>query len=225
MKKILLPILLTGALITTYGQDRYEEYYDDEEWEEQDKKKRKDRRDRDEIKTLSSSKHNGGFFGLTFKATEFNNETIVTTGIRTGWIVARTLAIGFEAHGLVPTAKFDDIAPPDRLVLLGGYGGMFLEPILFSNEIVHLTFPVTGGAGWFGYHEDWEETNGNYSLVYDDIYWYVEPGVSIEVNVAKNFRLAFGATQRITQELELPNTPTRAFDNRNYFVTMKFGRF
>ena len=217
--------MLLGA-ITAYGQDEREEYVEQEEYEEQElRKDHSKKRQKGEIKTLSSHGHNGGFFALTFKATKFNNETIVTSGVRTGWIIARTLAIGFEVHGLVPTAKFDQIAPPERVVLLGGYGGMFIEPILFSNEVVHLTFPVTGGAGWFGYHEDWEEDYTNYSLVYDDIYWYVEPGVSIEVNVAKNFRLGFGATQRITQELELPNTPSGAFDNRNYFLTMKFGRF
>ncbi len=180
-----------------------------------------------EIKTLAGSmSHSGGFGAISFKSTEIRDEAIVFAGLRGGWIVNRTLGIGFEGYGAIPTAKFDDIVP-EQVVTLGGYGGMFLELILFSNQVLHVTFPVSGGAGWFGYYEDWENSNNTYSddLIDDDVFWYVEPGVDLELNVSRNFRLAGGVSKRYTQDLELINTDQNAFETLSYFLTLKIGSF
>ncbi|MEO9475605.1 MAG: hypothetical protein ABJG41_08720 [Cyclobacteriaceae bacterium] len=200
-------------------------YYQDSKPDYKDK--------RNDVKTLSGSmNHSGGFFGASFRASEFNSETAVLAGFRTGWIVNRTVGIGVEGHGIIPTAKFDGIDPDRSTVLLGGYGGMFMEFILFSNQVVHITFPIAGGAGWLGYHIDWEEdrindpnfntTNG---IVDQDVFWYVEPGASLEMNVSRSFRIAFGVSKRFTQDFELINTSSSDFENLNFFMTLKLGKF
>lgn len=214
--RFIFTILVTFGVLVVFGQD--------EEIETLKKDKGADK-ESDEIKTLSKNNHNGGFFGITFKTSRFNQEPMVSLGFRTGWIIGRTLGVGFEAHGFVPTAKFDNIYMGNEVIAIGGYGGMFLEPILFSNQIVHITFPVAAGSGWFGYHEDWEGNPEPAQLLDEDLYWYLEPGVSVELNISKNFRLAVGASERFTEELELPNTPSSAFNGRNYFFTLKFGKF
>ncbi len=194
--------------------------YDKREFEERYRR-------RNEIKTVAGSmNHSGGFGAISFKTTKLRSEPIVFVGARGGWIVNRTLAIGFEGYGAVPTAKFDDIIP-ERVVTLGGYGGMFLELILFSNQVVHVTFPVSGGSGWFGYYEDWENTTNTFSddLIAEDVFWYVEPGVDLELNVSRNFRLAGGVSKRYTQDLDLPNTRGKDFSKLSYFLTLKIGRF
>ena len=184
----------------------------------------------DDIQTLAGgSNHNGGFGALSFKSTEFNNKDIVMMGIRGGWIINRAVSIGFEGYGVIPTAEYENI-DPDRPVssrAVGGYGGMFIEPIVFSNTIVHLTFPVGGGAGLMGYVVDWENNNvsSGDDLIDGDVFWYVEPGASIELNVARSFRMNFGASYRFTQDLKLMNTSDDAFNAWNYFITLKFGRF
>lgn len=200
-------------------------YYQDSKPEYKDK--------RNDIKTLSGSmSHSGGFFGFSFRASEFKDEAVVMAGFRTGWIVNRTLGIGFEGHGVIPTAKFDDIDPIRNTILLGGYGGMFMELIAFSNQVVHVTFPVSGGAGWLGFHEDWEEntTNdprltGTQPLIDQDIFWYIEPGASVEMNISRSFRMAVGMSKRFTQDLELINTEGHDFENLNFFITLKLGKF
>lgn len=155
-------------------------------------------------------------------------------GLRGGWIINRTLALGAEGYGIIPTAKFDDIALDAEALALGGYGGLFMELIFFSNEVVHVTFPVGGGAGWLGY-EITEETTffpsggtgrtTRTSLIDDDVFWYVEPGADIEINVARNFRLVFGVSKRFTQDLEIISTRSRALEDLNFFVTLKVGSF
>ncbi len=189
----------------------------------------RDRKKRNDIRTLSGNmSHSGGFGAISFRSTSFRGETMVLAGLRGGWIINRTLGIGLEAHGIIPTAKYDDIDSEVDVVALGGYGGMFLELIFFSNEVVHLTFPVSGGAGWMGYNVDFDEDNlpmPGEPLIDDDIFWYVEPGASVEVNLSRSFRLSMGVSKRFTQDLELINTREDAFGKMNYFVTLKVGGF
>ena len=179
-----------------------------------------------EIKTLSGSMgHSGGFGALTFKSSKFIDETMVMAGLRGGWIINRSLAIGLEGYGIIPTAKFDGLSQFDA-VAIGGYGGMFLEPIFFSNEVVHVTFPISAGSGWLGYHEDFDEGRfDNPELIEGDVFWYVEPGANVELNLARNFRLALGVSKRFTQDLELIDTGSKDFNKISYYLTLKIGSF
>ena len=103
---------------------------------------------------------------------------------------------------------------------------MFLEPIFFSNNVVHITFPVSAGSGWIGYHEDFDEGQfENPELIEGDVFWYVEPGANVELNLARNFRLALGISKRFTQDLQLVDTSNDDFDKINYYLTLKIGSF
>ena len=182
----------------------------------------------DDIQTLAGrNHHSGGFGAISFKATNFNDKNIVMAGFRAGWIINRSFAIGLDAYGVIPTAEYGGIDPIFNTRAVGGYGGLFLEPIVLSNKIIHITFPVSGGAGWMGYLYDWEDIGYNYDgeVVDGDVFWYIEPGAALELNVARNFRINFGASYRFTQDLQLLNTPDTAFDDWNYFLTLKFGKF
>jgi hypothetical protein len=184
-------------------------------------------RRREDIKTISGRmSHSGGFGALSLRSTQFRDETMVFAGLRGGWIINRTLAIGLEGHGIIPTAKYDDIDATDEVTVLGGYGGMFLELIFFSNEVVHVTFPVSGGAGWVGYNTNLGgNSSGGDNLIDEDVFWYVEPGAGLEVNLSRNFRLALGVSQRFTQDLELLETSEDALGKLNYYITLKVGSF
>ena len=183
-----------------------------------------------DIKTLTGTSHHSGAFGaIMFKASEFKDKTFAMMGLRGGWIVNRSFAVGIEVQGIIPSTKFENIDPdPDeKAILLGGYGGLFVEPVLFSNNVIHVTFPIASGAGWLGYHEDWEDDRirRNNDLIDDDVFWYVEPGVGVEINVTRHFRMNLGVTKRFTQDLELVDTKNKDFNNLNYFLTLKIGKF
>ena len=186
-------------------------------------------RNRDDIKTLTGKmNHSGGFGALTFKSTEYQNETMILAGLRGGWIINRSLGIGIEAFGIIPTTKYADLNPlPNQDAnVLGGYGGMFLEPIFFSNQVVHITFPISAGAGWMGYQEiNKSGLTGSDGIISEDVFWYAEPGIALELNIARNFRLNFGVSKRITQDLKLDNTKEDDFNTTNYFLTLKIGGF
>ena len=189
---------------------------------------------RGDIKTLAGSmNHSGGFAALSFRTSDFMDQTMVLAGFRTGWIVNRTLGIGVEGHGIIPTARYPGIDPLDDVVSVGGYGGMFLELILLSNQVIHVTFPASAGAGWMGYSADWRADStltvpadpAINTFVDEDIFWYVEPGANIEINISRNFRLDFGVSRRFTQDFLLVHTPSDAFDQLSYYLTLKVGGF
>jgi len=206
--------------VRSLSQDRY----DAEEKKREEKEHR--RRNRGEVKTISGDNyHSGGFGAVSFKSSTYLDQALIMGGIRGGWIINRVVAMGFEVWGIIPSATLTDVYPISDVTVLGGYGGFFIEPIIFSNQIVHLTFPVSGGAGWLGYQEKFSNFDYYGSVVADDVFWYVEPGVALEVNISRHFRMDFGASKRFTQDLTLPNTDSDAFDEWNYFLTLKFGGF
>ncbi len=85
-------------------------------------------RKNDDIQTLAGKhSHHGGFGAISFRASEFNNKDIIMAGFRGGWIINRAMAIGFEGHGIIPTAEYENIDPdvPLRSRSVGGYGGMY----------------------------------------------------------------------------------------------------
>jgi len=239
MKKtswILIIILFTGFSVFAQDQKPKEEENEKEKVEENSDRRSEEKRyeprqkerkyGKGEIKTLSGNNyHSGGFGAISFKGTKFMGETLMMGGFRGGWSINRVVALGFEGWGFIPTVSLSDVYQFNEVVLLGGYGGFFIEPIVFSNEIVHVTFPVSGGAGWMGYNENFYNYDNTNFLVDDDVFWYIEPGIALEVNVSRSFRMDFGASQRFTQDLELLNTPKDEFDGWSYFLTLKFGRF
>ena len=101
-----------------------------------------------------------------------------------------------------------------------------MEPIFWSNQVVHLTVPISTGAGWLGFHDDWEDTSDSSDdLIDGDVIWYIEPGAMVEVNVARHFRIDLGMSYRFTQDLDLVTSDSDDFNGLNYMVTLKFGSF
>lgn len=223
---LLLGLLIAGAAYAQEDSTRFteEQRYDQEE--ERRRKQEEKRRRKGEVKTISGDNyHSGGFGAVSFKGSTYLDQSVIMAGVRGGWIINRVVALGFEGWGIIPSATLPDVYPISDVIVLGGYGGFFIEPILFSNQIVHLTFPVSGGAGWLGYQEKFSNFDYYGSVISDDVFWYVEPGAAIEINVSRHFRMDFGASKRFTQDLKLLNTPSDAFDDWNYFLTLKFGGF
>jgi len=184
----------------------------------------------DEMETLSGeNSHSGGYGAIIFKGSSFNETSIAMMGIRGAWVVNRSFGLGIDLNGLLPISKYDDVDPAEihAGVLVGGYGGFLLEPVVWSRKLVHLTFPISFGAGWLGYIEDWENDQDYYSgdLLDDDVFLYIEPGICAEVNVTNYFRIDVGISGRFTQDLSLYNTPSDAFNKLNYFLALKFGGF
>ena len=91
-----------------------------------------------------------------------------------------------------------------------------------------MKYPVSCGAGWLGYTPDWEimgNHQDNNNLYDEDIFWYLEPSASMELNVTRFFRIALGVSRRFTENLDLINTGPAELEKMNINLALKFGRF
>ncbi len=187
------------------------------------------KRNPEEVQTLfGSNSHFGFFVAPVIKGSTILDEPALFPGFRVGWTINRVVSLGVEGYGLAPTMTRTDLLPNEQLRPLMGYGGFFIEPIIGSKRLIHVTTPVLIGAGWIGYVYDWNEPRTDPradDLVDDFVVWVVEPGINAELNVASFFRVNLGLSYRFTQNVNLINTGKNAFGGLNYSLTLKFGRF
>jgi hypothetical protein len=113
--------------------------------------------------------------------------------------------------------------------LTGGYGGLYIEPILLPRSPVHLSFPVLLGAGGISFISRDEGFNENF-IEDSKAFLLIEPSAELELNLTKFFRLAFGASYRFPTQFDvgLPDTYTidvDALKSMSYTITFKFGKF
>ncbi|MBN2519167.1 MAG: hypothetical protein JXB17_01575 [Bacteroidales bacterium] len=212
MKKI---VYLMALLISTicYAQEYEEEVHMDEE-------------ENDEIMTLFKSNTNGGFGGVSIIYSEINGQDGIFLGGRGGWIIGHGLSIGFGGCGYFNSTDFDTAGI--RNSLAGGHGGMYIEPILFPRFPVHLCLPVFVGAGGISYIEydndrPYSDDPGN--IIESDGYFIAEPGVELEFNMLKHFRMTAGVYYTYTSKIQLDNVKGDPLDNLKYGITFKFGKF
>lgn len=182
-----------------------------------------------EVQTLMGGKSHFGFFvAPSIKGGLVMDEPALLSGLRLGWTINRVVSLGFEGYGLAPTIVRDDILTNQKVRPLMGYGGFFIEPIIGSNRLIHITTPLMVGAGWLGYVRDWNDENNDVyrdELIDKQVVWAVEPGVNAELNVASFFRVNLGVSYRFMAESTLMNTAPKSFQGLNYSLTLKFGRF
>jgi len=182
-----------------------------------------------EYKTLlGHDKHSGVYGAFTIGYSEIENKQAVIFGGRFEWVAGHSIGIGFGGTGFINENHFESTLN-SNVFLTGGYGGLYIEPILMPNYPVHLSFPILLGCGGISYvTENW---NFDHNMIQDsEAFLIAEPAVEIELNLTRNFRLAIGTSYRFTTPFDvgLSGTPTvssKALQGFSFMMTFKFGRF
>ena len=214
MKTIAILILTAFMLYPLKAQDEKDLKYEDRG---------------DEIITLFGGHHvsHGGYGAVTIGYSTINNMDAIMIGGRGAWIIGHWFAIGFGGTGFINDMHYNNIL--DRNVnLTGGYGGLILEPIILPKIPIHLSTPLLFGVGGIAYMSsygspDWDEPD--YYAEDATSFVIIEPGVEVELNVVKFFRLALGASYRYTSEIKLYDTAPDVLNGLSYNVSLKFGKF
>ena len=189
----------------------------------------------DEIRTVfSKNKSNGGYGAFTVSYSNIGGHDGLVTGGRGAFIFDHSLAIGLGGYGFVNNLDYDyhhsgSNVSDRNLSLAGGYGGFLLEPIIAGKSPVHVSFPILIGGGGVALVDmyDWEywgQPQPGYEYDYD-AFFFVEPAVELEFNLARFFRLAAAVSYRYTSDIQLAQTEKDALRGFNYGVTFKFGKF
>ena len=213
MKKIfLISIVLVFSVLIAKSQDPEFQFYKN-----------------NEIKTLLGRDRAGGGYGsFTIGYSMIDNQHAVLLGGRLAWVASHYVGVGFGGTGFINEYHYEPAI--DREVFLtGGYGGLFIEPILFPRLPVHLSFPCLFGAGGISYITNDQDFNNN--LIEDsEAFLLFEPAAEVELNLTKFFRLAIGTSYRFPTSFNVGSTGSlfvnaESLRGFSYMVTMKFGKF
>jgi hypothetical protein len=192
-------------------------------------KKEKDQKTGKEFQTLFGHNHAGGFYGsFTIGYSEIDNDQAVLFGGRFMWIASHNIGIGFGGTGFVNEYHYEPLLNTD-VFLTGGYGGIYIEPIIAPNFPAHLSFPCLLGAGGISYIT--KDLDNNHNTIEEaEAFLIAEPGAELEFNITHNFRISLGATYRFTTQFEIGTNPSQIVDSESlkgftYMATFKFGKF
>ena len=182
-----------------------------------------------EFKTLFGDNRPRGFYGaFSVGYSEIDQKQAIIFGGRFEWIVSHSIGLGFGGNGFINEYHFDP-AINQEVFLTGGYGGFYFEPIIAPNFPVHLAFPVLLGVGGISFITD--DPDYYHNMIEDsEAFLVAEPAAELEINLTRNFRLAFGASYRFTTPFDVGTTGTspvssESIEGWTYMVTFKFGRF
>ncbi len=184
-----------------------------------------------EIKTLFSNQKSIGFYGsLSLGYSQIHGKDALTSGVRAAMIFNHSTAIGLAGYGFandMESYKWED-ENALRYSLAGGYGGIFIEPIVGGMNPVHVSFPVLFGIGGVAqvshYGTDYWEYPYN-DTYENDMFFIVEPAIELEVNLARFFRTAATFSYRFTTDVELPDVAPNVLRGPQFGLTFKFGKF
>jgi hypothetical protein len=184
--------------------------------------------DNDQISTIfSKNRKNGGYGALSFSYTEIDNKDAFLMGARGSWIIDHSFAIGLGGCGFINDVDYHGWLNTDLdNNLAGGYGGLYLEPILAPRLPVHISFPVLLGVGGISNIPDqvnWD--NWVFDDSNSDVYLVLEPTIELEFNMTRHMRLAGTIGYRFTSDIELENTNPDILKGTNIGLIFKFGKF
>lgn len=124
---------------------------------------------------------------------------------------------GFSLNEIFLTAELNPNLYMDYWVA-GGYA----EYTLFSNRVVHLTFPLFIGGG----EVEMDHLIDEVDLDIDESYFFkIEPSAKIEVNLHKFVRLNVGAGYRHISSLNFANLNNSDLSNFTVYAGIKLGLF
>jgi hypothetical protein len=180
---------------------------------------------------FEGSIEHGGFGGPAIQFTSINDNLGVLVGGGGGWIVNHTIVIGGFGYGLANEIIGRQVAPDSSFLINLGYGGLYLAWIDGSDDLVHFTFNTLVGGGGVDYRRrswadnDNDEFDDNDPNFRTDLFFVVEPGINVEMNVGANFRVALGVNYRFISNVDLEGMSNSKLSGPSAGLIFKFGAF
>ncbi len=176
--------------------------------------------------TLFAGKiEHGGYGGPVVKFTTVNDKFGVLVGGRGGWIIDHTLVIGGGGYGLVNEVEANTVEPQIGKYLEFGYGGFEIEWVVNSDKLVHFSIHTLIGGGGVQYRS--ESGDIAFQDRYNDEFFVLEPGATLDINVTTWVRFSVGATYRYINGIESDSKLTSNTDlnGLSAMVMLRFGKF
>lgn len=219
MKKVLFAFAFSVICVMAVAQD---DEIDEPRYE-------RDYKRNNEFRTLFGHDRSGGVYcAFTGGYSEIDRENAVLFGARFGWMAGHSFGAGFGATGFINEYHYEPTIDME-VFLAGGYGGLYIEPVLFPKFPVHLSFPVLFGAGGISYVSRDNSENNNF-VEDSEAFLIIEPSAEVELNLTRYIRFAVGASYRAPTSFDVglsdaPGVRASSVRGMSYSVSFKFGRF
>ena len=160
---------------------------------------------------ISGEIESGGCGGPVIKLSGISNNFALFIGGRGGWIVNHSFLIGGAAYGLAT----DVFISGNKLHM--GYGGLWVEYIINSDELVHFTAGTLIGMGIAHYDPEGKDQR---------TYFVLEPEANVEINIVRFFRVCAGVSYRMAMGFSgLAGLDDAALSGLSANLFLKFGNF
>jgi len=172
----------------------------------------------------------GVYVGLGGHYGRMDGEDTALATVKLAYVANRQLEVGFAVTGFYndrPNTQLN-LFEGNKVILAGGYGGFHLEPILFGERFISVSFPTLIGGGAVTYRgiDTLEDDNVEWEEKDFDGFFVVEPGVNILYNFSRFTQLETGFRYRFTSDYDL--SPFKEKGNLNGYsimVGLKIGIF
>ena len=187
----------------------------------------------DQVKSLLGKENDlNGFGAMDLKIGDFVGERALLMGAYGGFIINRRYLFGLAGYGIATNVEFDGLIPGDTetksLDLHGGYGGVIIGLTIAPRELIHISIPVVLGAGSIEVSDEDFFTNNpadSEFTIENSAFFIIEPGLQLEFNITKYFRIGAGTTYRHVAGAELVNVSDGDLRGFSGLLSFRFGRF
>ena len=160
----------------------------------------------------------GGYGGPVLRVTEIAGEGAAFFGGRGTLLINSTWGLGFSGIGWTDSNIRGNDGGLYELNL--GYGGVTLEYIARTFDVLHVAAELTTAAGGAK-----QSPPGAARHHPDDTFLVVEPALTFEINLTRSMRIAAGGTYRYVSGIDLPAFTDDDVRGASFIVMVKFGSF
>lgn len=178
-------------------------------------------------RSIFSKNNTGGYGAITTGYSKISEKGALVVGARGGINFNQKLAVGIGAYGFANNLHiktFTDHQPLEKM-LIGAYGGLFVEPVVKNTKKMQLSAPVLFGMGAAVLIEDHGiENSSQMNKIDNDLYYVLEPGIEMTFNLGPYFRPGAAIHYRRAISFDMTDTNDNALNGLTFGLIFKFGK-
>jgi len=170
----------------------------------------------------------GLYLGFGVHYGRIDGEGTIFSTLKLAYVANQKLEIGVAFTGFYndrPNTR-TDLFDGEEIALVGGYAGIHIEPILFGDRFISVSFPLLVGAGsviFMG--NDTFENDEDIDKDDYDTFFIVEPGVNILYNFTRYTQLETGFRYRFAGDFDLSPYKKGNINGYSVVIGLKVGIF
>jgi hypothetical protein len=164
----------------------------------------------------------GGYGAPEVRMSSVARTPALFAGAQGGLILGHQLIIGAAGYGLATEQTAPALLQPagGGAKLTIGYGGLRIAGIIASDRLVNFTVGALAGGGAVG-----SQVRGGAGTGLNDTFWILEPDATVDVNLAKQFRLSTGLAYRFVGGLDVSGMTATQIGGASLTISLKVGSF